>query len=56
MRGLSAQDNLLVPVIASGIAMVALLWFIAIGPKRSEGSQAAKDATVQEQRLTSARA
>ncbi|MDQ3675879.1 MAG: hypothetical protein M3401_03595 [Actinomycetota bacterium] len=55
MRPASAQHNLLVPVLASGVAIIALLWFAAIGPKRSDRAHSGDVVSTQQQRLDRAR-
>lgn len=54
MRPTSAQNGLLVPVIATGVALLALMWFALIGPKRSENSTVSASVTVKEKRLSEA--
>jgi Tfp pilus assembly protein PilO len=48
---MSAQNGLLVPVIATGVAVLALMWFALIGPKRSENARLGAAVSIQEQRL-----
>ncbi|MGH2840309.1 MAG: hypothetical protein ACRDKY_05740 [Solirubrobacteraceae bacterium] len=55
MRSASAQNTLLVPVIATGVALIAVLWFVAIGPKRSDRADAAQKVSAQQGRLEKAR-
>ena len=53
---MSTQNRMIVGTLIAGIAAVALLWFIAIAPKRSEHASVQENVTVQEGRLAAARA
>ncbi len=55
MKSASAQNNLLIPVIATGVAIIAVLWFAAIAPKRSDRANVGKQVSSQEARLSAAR-
>jgi hypothetical protein len=55
MRKLSAQNTLLLPVIATGVALFALIWVAALAPKNAESRKAHNAVIKQEQRLDKAR-
>jgi len=50
----SNERSSIVLVVIAGIAIVAALWLLAIGPKRSESSDVRSDVSAQQQRLDEA--
>jgi Tfp pilus assembly protein PilO len=52
---LSAQNRMIVGVVLAGIAIIAVLWMVAIGPKRADRGGVAGNVSAQRQRVDDAR-
>lgn len=55
MRSLTSRNSVLLPVITAGVAVLALIWFLAISPKRSDSSTVGVQISAQQERLDAAR-
>lgn len=53
---MSEETRMIVGTLLAGVAVLAVLWFAAIAPKRSEQAEARASVTVQETRLAGAKA
>jgi Tfp pilus assembly protein PilO len=55
MSKLSAQNRMSVSIVVVGLALIAVLWFTAIAPKRADRNGVAANVSAQEHRVDAAR-
>jgi Tfp pilus assembly protein PilO len=53
---LSAQNRIIVVIVLAGVALTAILWITAIGPKRTERGSVTANVSVAQQRMDEVRA